>query len=52
MEGFDLQTKLNLLRKNEQWKCQVKQEALEVTPTHIPPYVTQQVTQQAGKQRS
>ena len=30
LEGFDLQTKLALLRKNEQWKCQVKQEALEV----------------------
>lgn len=30
LEGLDLQTKLGLLRKNEHWKCQVKQEALQV----------------------
>ncbi|CAM9827072.1 unnamed protein product [Ectocarpus sp. 13 AM-2016] len=29
LEGLDLPTKLNLLRQNEQWKCQVKKEALE-----------------------
>lgn len=30
LEGLDLTSKLDLLRKNEQWKCQVKKEALEV----------------------
>lgn len=30
LEGLDLMSKLDLLRKNEQWKCQVKKEALEV----------------------
>eukprot|EP00903_Cladosiphon_okamuranus_P006996 g6807.t1 len=29
LEGLDLTSKLDLLRKNEQWKCQVKKEALE-----------------------
>lgn len=33
LEGLDLTSKLDLLRKNEQWKCQVKKEALEV-PTY------------------
>lgn len=31
LEGLDLTSKLDLLRKNEQWKCQVKREALEVS---------------------
>ena len=30
LEGLDLMSKLDLLRKNEQWKCQVKKEVLEV----------------------
>lgn len=30
LEGLDLTSKLELLRRNEQWKCQVKKEALEV----------------------
>lgn len=42
LEGFDLKTKLGLLRKNEGWKCQVKNEALEVTSKHIPPYLITQ----------
>ncbi|CAM9824128.1 unnamed protein product [Scytosiphon promiscuus] len=29
LEGLDLTSKLDLLRKNKQWKCQVKREALE-----------------------
>lgn len=35
LEGFDLSTKLGLLRKNEQWKCQVKKEVLQASPTLI-----------------
>lgn len=35
LEGLDLMSKLDLLRKNEQWKCQVKKEALEVRVSTI-----------------
>lgn len=31
LEGLDLSTKLELLRKNEHWKCQVKKEVLEAS---------------------
>ncbi|CAM9815889.1 unnamed protein product, partial [Hapterophycus canaliculatus] len=31
LEGLDLTSKLDLLRKNKQWKCQVKREVLEVS---------------------